>query len=127
MGLDTSHDCWHGSYSSFAIWRTEISRALGWPTWGEGRYSFPEDSPRTEDVLYGWWGFGKTPEEPLHVLLLHSDCDGYIFPWNADPLADRLLDLLEEKRIPDEWQEITKQFAVGLQRAAYECEVVEFR
>jgi hypothetical protein len=29
MGLDTSHDCWHGAYSAFMRWRSELCRAAG--------------------------------------------------------------------------------------------------
>ena len=31
MGLDTSHDAWHGSYSTFNEWRNLIARAAGFP------------------------------------------------------------------------------------------------
>jgi hypothetical protein len=29
MGLDTSHDCWHGSYISFGAWRDAVAVAAG--------------------------------------------------------------------------------------------------
>jgi hypothetical protein len=29
MGLDTSHDCWHGAYSAFHRWRHAIANAIG--------------------------------------------------------------------------------------------------
>ena len=31
MGLDTSHDCWHGAYSAFNRWRCAIAKAAGLP------------------------------------------------------------------------------------------------
>jgi len=31
MGLDTSHDAWHGAYSAFMRWRTEIARCIDVP------------------------------------------------------------------------------------------------
>ena len=31
MGLDTTHDCWHGSYSAFAIWRKKLAEAANIP------------------------------------------------------------------------------------------------
>lgn len=42
MGLDTSHDCWHGSYSSFHRWRCMIAQEAGLPPLGlmEGFYEF---------------------------------------------------------------------------------------
>ena len=44
MGLDISHNCWHGAYSAFMTWRIEIARAFGIPLvlmerfWGYGPY-----------------------------------------------------------------------------------------
>lgn len=29
MGLDTTHDCWHGAYSAFHRFRHGIARAIG--------------------------------------------------------------------------------------------------
>lgn len=31
MGLDTTHNAWHGAYSAFMRWRTEIARVAGYP------------------------------------------------------------------------------------------------
>jgi hypothetical protein len=31
MGLDTSHDCWHGAYSAFMRWRQALARAAKFP------------------------------------------------------------------------------------------------
>ncbi len=31
MGLDTTHDCWHGPYSSFNRWRTQLAAEIGLP------------------------------------------------------------------------------------------------
>lgn len=28
MGLDTTHDCWHGSYGSFNAWRIQLAKAI---------------------------------------------------------------------------------------------------
>ncbi len=33
MGLDTSHDCWHGAYSAFGRWRRAIAEAAGYYVW----------------------------------------------------------------------------------------------
>jgi hypothetical protein len=30
MGLDTTHDCWHGSYGGFNRWRNAIAAAAGY-------------------------------------------------------------------------------------------------
>lgn len=35
MGLDTTHDCWHGAYSSFHRWRCKLAELAGLPPLGE--------------------------------------------------------------------------------------------
>ncbi|QGH79670.1 hypothetical protein SEA_MINNIE_81 [Mycobacterium phage Minnie] len=37
MGLDTTHDCWHGAYGGFARFREVVGRAAGLP------YIIPSD------------------------------------------------------------------------------------
>ena len=130
MGLSTSHGCWHGPYSAFTRWRNNLAKVAGynvkmvqeedktlWPTvmldWGH----------ITEDNLMGTWD--KTPDDPLLILLAHSDCDGDIFPENAVALAgclEKLLPFLKE-----EWeQEATQRFINGLKAAANANEPVMF-
>ncbi len=46
MGLDTSHDCWHGGpYSAFTRWRRELAKVAGLPPLDlmEGFWSRPTD------------------------------------------------------------------------------------
>ena len=31
MGLDTTHDCWHGAYSAFMRWRQKLAEVAGLP------------------------------------------------------------------------------------------------
>jgi hypothetical protein len=31
MGLDTTHDCWHGAYSAFMRWRRKLAEVAGYP------------------------------------------------------------------------------------------------
>jgi hypothetical protein len=128
MGLDTSHDCWSGSYSAFGRWRCEIAKAAGRPT-AEGhlgeRHVIEGDYPSR--CYYGWWD--ENPEDILDVLLVHSDCEGYIFPHHLTPLADRLEGLLD--KLPDEpWpygaRRATEQFINGLRKAADEYQIVTF-
>ena len=38
MGLDTTHDCFHGSYSNFYAWRNELCRVAGITYLCEHRY-----------------------------------------------------------------------------------------
>jgi hypothetical protein len=120
MGLDTSHNCWHGAYSAFMRWRQEIAKVAGVPlmlmehyyrdgpskealAWMAPRdggpqcadYRGPEIFHWTEEVMR-WlpirWAALKP--SPLHVLLDHSDCDGSISASDCAPLADALEELL---------------------------------
>lgn len=147
MGLDTSHDCWHGAYSDFMRWRTELARAAGLPPLDlmEGFWSqltrpvfLDHDASelsrrsleRLEEQLPISWACLKP--DPLHELLDHSDCDGEI-PWQSCAgIADSLERLLP--KLPDgdggghigNWRDKTKQFITGLRLAAKRKENVDF-
>ena len=86
MGLDTTHDCWHGAYSAFSRWRVEIARVAGMPPL-EMMEGFIHDGQQGIK-----WEILKP--DVLHVLLNHSDCDGHISWRNTKKLADRLAELL---------------------------------
>ena len=120
MGLDTSHDCWHGSYSSFNSWRHEIARVAGMPPLGfmEGFYSFTNITLDDASVAVKAIGFDTNnawarelisalyrasnlplrwdmlKPSPLHTLLNHSDCDGEINTADCLDLANALEELL---------------------------------
>lgn len=81
MGLDTTHDCWHGAYSAFGRWRTRIAACIG----------------LTLSEMFGFGGDKPWPSptaEPLVYLLDHSDCDGEIEAKHCTAIADRLEALL---------------------------------
>src|SRR6185437_6268157 len=101
MGLDTSHNAWHGGYSAFMRWRTEIARCAGIPLeLMEGFFG----SETNQMVLAGFAGDNAKPlieligrncpikweslkPDPLHVLLFHSDCEGEIAPEDCAKIA----------------------------------------
>lgn len=144
MGLDTSHDCWHGAYGAFSRWRHQVAEAAGYAVWpvihddarmnngmGYGRDTVMIDWGHiTEANLQGEWE--QTPADPLLVLIAHSDCDGVIHPAQAGPLADRLTELLSS--LPDgsggghigDWREKTQRFIDGLRAAVEAGEDVDF-
>lgn len=140
MGLDTSHDCWHGAYSAFSRWRDKLAEVAGYgmqdPTPEEQANGFSrqyvalEWSGIEEKNFQGEWT--RTPSDPLIVLIAHSDCDGVIHPAQAGPLANRLEELLP--LLPDEsggghigrWRDKTQQFIDGLRMASRLGEDVVF-
>ena len=139
MGLDTTHGAWHGAYSAFNRWRDTMAQVAGLPLTGEPGMRSTEHpyinwDAITEDNIYGKWE--TTPEEPLIVLIAHSDCDGAIYPQQATPLADRLEELLPKIQESESgWGHIerdgglaavTRRFIGGLRAAAAGGEPVEF-
>jgi hypothetical protein len=124
MGLDVSHNAWHGAYSAFMRWRTEIARLCGIPlnfmegfygedmrrTIGLFRHMESKGQPRTmvtEHMSNTWITDGLERSvsvfpikwetlryDPIHHLLNHSDCEGEITPKRAAKIADRLTEIL---------------------------------
>lgn len=138
MGLDVSHGCWHGGYGAFSRWRDQLAMTAGYEfAQHEGEFkAFPvvdwekyhadlENGP-----LMGIWD--KTPEDPLLVIIVHSDCDGIIQHAQTKPLADRLAQLLP--LLPEgeggghigDWRAKTQRFIDGLLSAHESGEDVEF-
>ncbi len=138
MGLDTTHNCWHGAYSAFTRFRNRLALAAGYEVLD---VKYPDGSimPTTlidwghlsDETLQGQWE--RTPDDPLLVLIAHSDCDGVIHPEQAGPLADRmeeLLPLLPVEPAPGhigDWRIKTQAFIYGLRLAVERGEDVEFR
>ena len=145
MGLDVSHDCWHGAYSAFMRWRCKLAEVA----WGvnlcelEGFYPVMSYAP-TADNKRAYLDYrGPVPENgrpwpqvaegnPLKVLLLHSDCEGILEHAVLAPLADKLEELLPY--LPDVedtghigvWRHKTQAFIDGLRLAHEEGDDVEF-
>jgi hypothetical protein len=135
MGLDTTHDCWHGAYSAFGRWRKELAKVAGyWITKvQDGIYNDETiivDWGHLQDKLFGDWD--KVPDDPLLVLIAHSDCEGVIHPREAKALAGRIEQLLPLLPKGDggghiyDWQVVTQKFIAGLREASNNNEDVEF-
>jgi hypothetical protein len=129
MGLDTTHDCWHGAYSAFMRWRSEIARAAGGVHIdSDGRYQLAWHDFE-EKNYYGEWD--TSPSDPLTILLAHSDCEGVIKAADCSWLADRLEALLPRLNGDGgghigSYRDKTQQFIAGLRTAAQRGEDVEF-
>lgn len=134
MGLDCSHDAWHGAYSAFDRWRQKLAEVAGLPPLDlmDGFYGSRcrLKYPDIDSKLPISWDCLKP--SPLHELLSHSDCDGEIAPDRCGPIADALEALIP--LLPDEedtghigiWKEKTAQFVKGLRAAAAAGEPLDF-
>lgn len=139
MGLDTTHDCWHGAYSAFTRWRDILAEAAG--------FSFTETTGfpgKQIDVDWGQWpadAYLDPPfipcrldgkPDPVLLLIMHSDCEGKIRHEFLAPLADRLTELLPALENIDGGGHVgnaadkTRTFIAGLRRAIEAGEDVEF-
>ena len=133
MGLDVTHDCWHGAYGAFTRWRNALAVAAGYELYEHKdglKFSMIDWGHVSEDNLFGEWD--KTPDDPLLVLIAHSDCEGVIHPEQAIPLANRIEELMPLLSTePDtghigDWKIKTQKFIDGLRLAAESGEDVEF-
>jgi len=156
MGLDCSHNAWHGAYSAFMRWRQKLADVAGLPPLElmEGFYSpLMTGSPPT--LFYGMntrdpaFGQGSRPylagiderlpimwdclkPSALHELLYHSDCDGEIAADKCAAIADeleKLIPLLPEEEAGGHignWRSKTQQFVDGLRAAAAAGEPLDF-
>jgi hypothetical protein len=110
MGLDTSHNCWHSSYSSFNSFRETLCLAAG--------------LGRLKDHV-GFGGKSPWPDLPIVTLLNHSDCEGEIAAKDCEPLAKALEELLP--KLPDTWVlPAAEQWIKGLRLAASKGEKIDF-
>ena len=90
MGLDCSHDAFHGAYSAFNRFRQAVAKAMG------GSYPPHEDKTLDENLWYWGDGFTRSTHPGLYVFFMHSDCDGEISPDDCEKVANELEALLPE-------------------------------
>ncbi len=135
MGLDTSHNCWHGPYSLFSRWRQSVAEAAGYQhdritengfTFHQARIDWDGIMKANPGCIQGEWV--EHPNDPLLYLIAHSDYDGVIHPSAGTKLADRLEELLPKLKDGGPWsdRDITEQFISGLRLAASAGEDVDF-
>lgn len=152
MGLDTTHNAWHGAYSAFNRWRTMIAHVAGFPPLElmEGFYFEKEHNPFTlldiehkggnklamsainrirERLPIKWDLFNS----PLVELLTHSDCDGEIEYSKCNDIANELEKLLPSLEKQEDggghigsYKNKTEQFICGLRLAYKDKENIEF-
>jgi hypothetical protein len=131
--LAIDHGCFSGSESQFDFLRCMWSQAAGY-----GVYDFRNQGgpmmPRldldafSQEDMEGDWPNGA-PDDPLLILLVHSERSGRIQWGHANYLADRLEELeakLMSTSRSDLWVLLTQQFIRGLRTAAMWRQDVEF-
>lgn len=82
MGLDTTHDCWHGAYSAFMRWRRGIAKAAGIPL----------------DLMEGFWSLDEYKQEileknmPRKHAFAPSESGGFVATRDSlsEALAERI-------------------------------------
>lgn len=114
MGLRVSYGAFEGPYSSFNRMRDAIVEATG--------LKINWDDYEIKNFFGNW---DELPQDPLVVLIVHADHEGYIPAEVVTPLADRLEALLSELD-PGEYSHEyqfsprgrTEDFILGCRRAA---------
>ena len=119
MGLDTTHNCWHGSCTSFNTFRRKLAQMVGVDLYSHIGYG----GDLSEEHL-------MQASNELFPLLNHSDCDGLLSPQECSLVAKGLTKiLLEIDKNPDPdlyFKDKVKMFRDGCLLAVEREENVEF-
>lgn len=116
MGLDTTHNAFHGAYSSFMRFRMQLLELVN-----------------GSDIrdLEGYDEKAKTPvsslkDEGLEIFFNHSDCDGDISPEDCKKVADSLDFYIPKMDVESELYRRSVQFRDGCLLAHSLNEVLDF-
>jgi len=118
MGLDTSHNCWHGPYSVFARFRKSLACQIGID-------------------LNDYYGYGKGGVKDLRKikhelmpLFNHSDCDGKLTIKQSKSIVvglNKVLEnFIENNEYDDDFKELIIDFRDGCLDAISKNETVKF-
>lgn len=142
MGLDVSHDIWHGPYSQFHRWRNWVAQQIGLPfelvagiapelptleqrkklTWF-GEHALLRDVGAFQDQnLLDKLVQGYTTQidlnlmrgHPLYYIFAHGDCNGRLRWWHCKDIAIFLSQLLRETE-SDETENLERSYAYQLE------------
>jgi hypothetical protein len=121
MGLDTTHNAWHGPYSSFGRFRERLAQEIGINLNNYIGYN-PHANLKESEI-----------DHPLMDLFNHSDCDGELTPMQCWKIAKGLDEVIKKLPVPedgDSWDarfiESCIQFRDGCMLAFSKNEVMEF-
>lgn len=94
MGLDTTHDAFHGSYSAFDRFRSVVADATG-GSWPPHATEFgPAGESLDPDMWYWGAGYNRHSHPGLAVFFNHPDDEGEISPDDCVKVANDLEALL---------------------------------
>lgn len=114
MGLDTTHNAFHGAYSSFYRFRTELL----------------EMAENIDANTLQSWGGNKPisiiKDEGLQLFINHSDCDDDYTPDECKKMADSISILLPKMDNQSELYTRSLQFRDGCLLAFSRNENLEF-
>jgi hypothetical protein len=82
MGLDTTHNCFHGSYGTFNKFRYELAKQIG-----INLNDYIEYNGNGNKIL-------DNVDHDLIPLLNHSDCDGELTPDECKRIVNGLNEVL---------------------------------
>lgn len=123
MGLDTTHNCWHGPYSSFARFREKLAMLIGLDL-----NNFCGYNNNAENCIMM---SRNTINHDIYPLLNHSDCDGVLLLHESESIVDGLNDILLHyinlKYIDSDLYDRIIQFRDGCLLAISKKEVIIFR
>jgi hypothetical protein len=119
MGLDTSHDCWHGPYGSFNRFRTTLAKQIGIDL----------------NDYNGYGGEGNKDlnsiDHDIMPLLNHSDCDGRLTIAESRRIIKGLNNILENYKedIPCDYdfKEQIERFRNGCTDAVSKRQMIKFQ
>jgi len=113
MGLDFSHGGAHWSYSGFLSFRKELAEQIGIDLMA---------MPGFSHLPTGNW---DDVDDPITLLVNHSDCDGKLSPVECLAVAPRLREMAEVLR--DDYDKCNALWlAAGMDLAAAATEPLEF-
>ena len=110
MGLDTTHDCWHGPYSSFNRFRHQLAEQIGINLDEYAGYSDKEGGKNLADIPH-----------KIMPLLNHSDCDGRLTVKEAKSIAEGLEEILEKVTDTNSMNVDALGFAAQIERFINGC------
>lgn len=147
MGLDCSHDAFHGAYSAFNSFRQAVAFAVDgsfpphYKRDEKGNFLRDEadrlirDTSLDEESVYTGDDYTQEKYPGLFEFLMHSDCDGEISPQSCKIVADDLEPLLV--KMPDEsfghiardggYRKVLQRFIDGCRAAHAEGQSLKFR